>query len=198
VHKHRLILASTSPYRAELLGRLGITFSTAAPRCDEEAAKEAAKAKGLAPAVLAQQLAHDKARSIAEEQRDAFIIGADQLVELDGQVLGKPYTAERALDQLLAMRGRSHRLLTAICMLGPDGAVRQHLDVHTLSLRQLPESSLRRYISLDQPLDCAGSYKIEARGIALFSSIEGEDFTAITGLPLIKLTSWLLDAGFEL
>ena len=198
-----LILASTSRYRAELLSRLGVPFSTAAPCCDEEALKQVVSD----PAELALRLARDKACSVVQGAQgspesaraaDAFVLGGDQVVELDGEVLGKPHTEEAAVEQLMRMRGKSHRLLTATCLVSPAGAVRTHLDVHTLTMRSLSPQSLRRYVRADQPLDCAGSYKIESRGIALFSRVQGQDFTAITGLPLIQLTDWLLEAGFTL
>jgi septum formation protein len=189
-----LILASTSRYRAELLARLGVPFTTAAPSCDEEALKQ----PGMEPAELAQFLAREKALSVARANPTAFVLGGDQVVELEQQVLGKPHTHERAVAQLLQMRGKSHRLLTAICLISPGGEQRTHLDVHTLSMHALSEESLRRYVVADEPLDCAGSYKIESRGIALFSRIQGEDFTAIPGLPLLKLSEWLIESGFRL
>lgn len=186
----RLILASTSRYRAELLSRLGVAFSQTAPTVDEEALKLA----GEAPDAMALRLAIEKARSVHTLHPDCVVIGADQVVDLDGIPLGKPHTREGAIAQLSRMTGRSHRLLSAICLCGPD-AIRTHVDVHTLHMRALDRNALERYVDADQPLDCAGSYKIEARGIALFERIEGEDFTAITGLPLLALTRMLSEAG---
>jgi len=187
-----LVLASTSVYRRELLTRLGVPFTAAAPACDEEALKDSA----LSPAALASHLAREKARSLSQRWPDAHVLGCDQLVELDSAVLGKPGTAERAIEQLSQLAGRKHRLVTAFALLGPDNAVTEHLDVHTLQMRALTRFEIERYVAADQPLDCAGSYKIEARGIALVERIEGADFTAITGLPLIALTSALRAHGF--
>jgi len=187
-----LVLASTSRYRAELLSRLGVPFSAAAPSCDEESGKQ----RQLDPRALALLLAEEKARSVAQQHPAAFVLGGDQLVALDGVILGKPHTREGAIAQLQRLRGRSHQLLTASCLVTPDGRLRTHVDKHTLSMRALSDAALGRYVDADQPLDCAGSYKIEARGIALFERIQGEDFTAITGLPLITVTRWLVESGF--
>lgn len=188
-----LVLASTSRYRAELLGRLGVPFSAAAPSCDEDEMKQ----REPDPRALALRLAEDKARSVARLHPGAFVLGGDQVLAHAGAILGKPHTREAAIGQLQRLRGRSHQLLTAICLVAPDGSTRTHLDAHTLAMRPLPDAALARYVDADEPLDCAGSYKIEARGIALFERIEGADFTAITGLPLITLSGWLADSGFQ-
>ncbi|HET8934139.1 MAG TPA: nucleoside triphosphate pyrophosphatase [Polyangiales bacterium] len=188
----KLVLASTSKYRRELLARLGVDFEVAAPSCDEEALKDAS----MAPAALASFLAREKARSVAGQFPHAHILGSDQLVEIEGEVLGKPGSAERALEQLLKLSGRAHQLITAYVLICRDGSVLEHVDTHVLHMRALTEAELTRYVSADQPLDCAGSYKIEARGITLVERIEGADFTAITGLPLVALTSTLRSQGF--
>jgi septum formation protein len=189
-----LILASTSKYRRELLARLGVPFDVAAPSCDEEALKD----PSLAPAALALYLAREKARSIAGQYPHAHILGSDQLAEVDGEILGKPGSPERALEQLQKLSGRAHRLITAFALICPDGTVLEHLDTHVLHMRALSKAELTRYVSADEPLDCAGSYKIEARGITLLERIEGADFSAIMGLPLIALTSTLRVRGFVL
>jgi septum formation protein len=187
-----LVLASTSPYRKELLQRLGLPFRARAPLCDEEALK----IPGEEPASQALRLAREKAWSLHASQAGAYILGGDQLVAFAGRCLGKPRTPENALAQLLAMQGRQHSLLTAIALVAPDGSVSTHLDTHLMTMRALDEEELARYVTRDQPLDCAGSYKIEAGGIALFERIEGEDFTAIMGLPLIALSGLLRARGF--
>jgi septum formation protein len=189
----KLVLASTSAYRRELLARLGVPFESIAPAFDEEAFKDPT----LAPIELARLLARRKAESIALERPDAYVLGSDQLVELDGQVLGKPHTEARALAQLTLMVGRAHRLVTAFALLTPEGGCDEHVDLHTLHMRALSRSALVRYVGLDAPYDCAGSYKIESRGIALFERIEGDDFTAIMGLPLVALVTRLRAHGFE-
>lgn len=189
----QLVLASTSPYRKELLARLGVPFSTHAPLCDEEALKR----DGEEPGAQALRLAREKALSLRAALPDAFILGGDQLVALDDRILGKPHSAANAVAQLAAMQGRSHRLLTAIALVAPDGSVSTHLATHVLTMRALSHDALARYVARDQPLDCAGSYKIEAGGIALFERIEGDDFTAIMGLPLIALAGLLSARGFS-
>lgn len=196
-HKGRmpaLVLASTSVYRQELLQRLGVPFTAVAPRCDEESLKDPT----LAPAALAAHLARAKARSVVASWPEAHVLGSDQLVEIEGEVLGKPGTPDVARAQLERLAGKAHRLITAFALACPDGSLLEHLDVHTLHMRALTRAERARYVSADDPLDCAGSYKIEARGIALFERIEGSDFTAITGLPLIALTSMLRARGFAL
>ena len=190
----RLILASTSPYRSELLRRLGLHFEARAPLCDEEALKRA----GEDPAAQATRLALAKAQSLAASAPDAFILGGDQLVELDGEILGKPHSTENAIAQLSRMRGKTHRLLTAFALACPGGEQITHLDIHHMRLRALGDAEIRRYVAHDRPLDCAGSYKIEALGISLCERIEGEDFSAITGLPLMALCRVLRERGFQL
>jgi septum formation protein len=188
----KLVLASSSIYRRELLGRLGVAFESCAPECDEEAMKQPA----LAPRDYALHLARAKAESLRARFPDAYLLGSDQVVELDGKLLGKPHTSERATAQLRAMSGRAHRLVTAFSLLAPDDSCDEHVAVHTLHMRPLTAEAIARYVAADAPLDCAGSYKIEARGITLFSRIEGEDFSAITGLPLIALVTCLQARGF--
>lgn len=184
-----IILASTSPYRRDLLSRLGLAFEARRPGIDEEAEKD----PRLSPRDLAEKLARLKAESLRDGK--SVIIGGDQLVQLDGQVLGKPGTAERALEQLRAMRGRTHELITAIYVCHPDGRGVAWTDVTRLTMRDLDDSQLRAIIARDQPLDCAGSYKIESMGVAMMSRIETEDFTAIQGLPLIALSRILEGMG---
>jgi septum formation protein len=185
-----LVLASTSRYRRALLERLGVPFRCRAPRVDEEAFK----ANAAEPRALAEHLARVKASSLAAVEPDAIIIGGDQLVEFEGTVFGKPGSVERAVAQLEAMSGRSHCLLTALAV-WHRGAMSVHVDVTTLQMRPLVRAEIERYVAADRPLDCAGSYKLEERGIVLFERIESEDHTAITGLPLIALTTILRRLG---
>ncbi len=192
-----LILASTSRYRRALLERLGVPFNTVSPACDEEALKD----PRLAPQALAEHLAEAKAASIANQQPQAVVIGSDQLaaIEIDGAwtILGKPHTAERAVEQLVLMSGRTHVLITA--MVVARGAERwRHTDLTRLTMRRLDRAALERYVAADQPLDCAGAYKLECRGIALFAAIESADASAITGLPLLALTRILADCGYAI
>jgi septum formation protein len=188
-----LVLASTSPYRRALLERLGIPFRAKAPICDESLLK----AEEPNPIRLAERLAHDKAASLHGMEAGATIIGGDQVVSLQGQVLGKPLTAERAVEQLMALSGQTHELITAmVVMFG--ARIFRCTDVTTLQMRALSRAEIERYVAIESPLDCAGSYKIESQGIALFERIESEDQTAISGLPLIALVSILRELGFEI
>lgn len=191
----RLVLASTSSYRRDLLARLGLAFDQLAPAVDEEAWKS----KGAAPRELARQLAAAKARAVATAlgDDDAVVIGSDQVCALDGRVFGKPGDAAGALEQLRELRGRTHEILTAVCVVGPGGDW-EHTDVARLRVRDLDDAALMRYVAADEPFDCAGSYKLEARGIALFEAIECADHTAIVGLPLVALTGELARRGFRL
>lgn len=187
-----LILASTSRYRKELLARLGLPFACAAPGVDEDAVKHDAS---LSPRQVAEVLAERKARAVAERHPGAVVIGSDQLAHLDGVVLGKPGTATNAVAQLGQLAGRTHELVTAVCIIHPGG-VERCTDLAHLTMRALGPAALERYVAADQPLDCAGAYKLECRGIALFSAIACADHTAITGLPLIWTGSVLARLGF--
>lgn len=192
--ERRLILASTSRYRRQLLDDLGLRYEAVAHRCDESAWK----GRGLDPEVLAATLARAKAESLAAVYPDAWILGSDQVAEIDGALLSKPGTEERARAQLAQMQGRAHRLLTAAALRCPDGRVLEAISIHRLHMRPLDEGAIARYVARDQPLDCGGSYRIEGQGIALFSQIEGQDHTAIIGLPLLSVCALLRAEGWQL
>ncbi len=186
-----LVLASTSPYRRELLDRLRVPYTAAPHRCDE-------RATGVAdPVDLARALARGKAESIAGDHPGAHVLGSDQLVALDGEVLGKPGDEAGALAQLRRLSGRTHRLITAAALLAPDGGVREALDEHRMTMRALSDGEIARYVARERPFDCAGSYKIEGLGIALFEAVSGPDFTAVVGLPLLSVAAMLREAGFS-
>lgn len=188
-----LILASTSRYRRALLERLGVPFRCEAPRVDEDAFKS----RGLAPRDLAEMLAAEKATSLSRDFPQATIIGSDQVAACDGRILGKPGTTAQAVAQLEHLSGRSHELITAVAV-WHAGRLLRHTDVTTLHMRRLGRDAIARYVAADQPLDCAGAYKLEQRGIALFTSIASADQTAIVGLPLIALASLLNDCGYAI
>jgi septum formation protein len=185
-----LILASTSVYRRALLERLGLPFATARPDVDET------PLAGETPEALAVRLARAKAEAVAAHAGDAWTIGSDQVAELDGRPLGKPGTADRAIAQLQAMSGREVRFLTALCLAGPDGRRLAALDVTTVRFRTLENDEIARYVERERPLDCAGSFKCEGLGIALFEAIDNRDPTALVGLPLIATARLLREAGF--
>jgi septum formation protein len=185
----QIVLASTSSYRRRLLARLGVDFETLAPGIDEGAFT------APSPRALAERLAREKARAVHALRPEALVIGSDQIAVLGAEVLGKPGTAEAALLQLQRLRGKTHELMTAVTLFWPGGEW-SHTDVTRLHVAALPDEALRRYVAADSPLDCAGSYKIESRGIALFDKLETNDPTAIEGLPLIALSRFLRERGF--
>ncbi len=185
-----LILASTSPYRRDLLARLALPFTTIAPGVDEDTVKR------TAPDALAvvTTLARAKAQAVAASRRGAIVIGSDQAATLDGIVLDKPGSAANAQAQLARLQGREHRLLTAVAIVHPRGLV-EFVDTTLLAMRTLSAAEIARYVAAERPFDCAGSYKIEGLGIALFERIVGGDPTAIVGLPLLRLAAELRALG---
>ena len=183
----QILLASSSRYRRELLGRLLPSFDSVSPDVDEHAFHDLEPT----PDMLAQRLAMEKTLAVFRRFPEAIVIGSDQLADLNGQVLGKPGTVSAAVDQLLFMSGKTHRLLTAVCIAAPGKPLISIMDATRLTMRSLSPEEALRYVERDQPLDCAGSYKIESLGISLFEKIETEDFTAIMGLPLIRVAQTL-------
>ena len=190
-----LVLASTSPYRRALLERLGVPFRCRAPLCDEAALQR--QWSGLEPRPFTENLAMAKATSLAAEETGSAIIGCDQVVAFEGRIFGKPGSAERAVDQLVMMSGRTHELITAMVVLR-GAEIFLHTDVTRLRMRTLSREAIERYVAADLPMDCAGSYKLESRGIVLFDRIDSEDHSAITGLPLIALVTILRELGFPI
>lgn len=190
--QRRLVLGSTSRYRAELLGRLGLAFDQQAPGTSET------ELAGETPAARAMRLAKTKAVDASDGLVDALVIGSDQVAELDGVLLEKPGSAERAHEQLSACSGRIVSFHTAVCVLDTaNGQHRMHLDLTRVHFRHLQPEEIGRYIEREQPLDCAGSFKCEGLGISLFERIENSDPTALIGLPLMALAKLLRDAGLE-
>lgn len=185
----QLVLASSSRYRKELLQRLQLPFLCASPDIDERA-----RADDETADQLVKRLALEKARKIAEQHPQALIIGSDQAAVLEGEILGKPGSAKKALAQLRHANGKRLQLLTGLCLYNSKTEAYQ-LDMvpYEVKLRELSDAALKRYIELDMPLDCAGSFKWEQLGIALFSAMHGNDVTSLQGLPLIRLID-MLDA----
>jgi septum formation protein len=193
----RLVLASTSRYRRELLERLRLPFDVARPDTDET------PLAGEAPAALAARLAEAKAAAVARLAPGAWVLGSDQVAELDGAPLGKPGGREAAIAQLAAMSGRTIAFHTGVCLVrdGPAGngaAPLSAADVTRVRFRRLERAEIARYVDAEQPFDCAGSFKSEGLGIALFDGIESDDPTALVGLPLIATARLLRQAGFAL
>jgi septum formation protein len=185
-----LVLASTSPYRRELLERLRLDFDTVAPGVDE------APYAGESPAATAVRLAQAKASAVRSAFPQALIIGSDQVAELDGERLDKPGTHERAAAQLRRLSGRTATFHTAVALLNAGtGAMHSRLMVTRVVFRELTPTVIDSYLRKEQPYDCAGSAKSEGLGIALLRAIEGDDPTALIGLPLIALTELLAAEG---
>ena len=188
-----LVLGSTSRYRQELLQRLRIPFSVAAPDVDET------PRAGEAPAALAMRLALAKARAVASAFSQAVVIGSDQVADLDGVPLGKPGSHERAVAQLRLMRGRTVIFQTAVavvCM--ASGFEQAALAAVKVRFRQLSDEAIENYLQAEQPYDCAGSAKSEGLGIALLEAIDSDDPTALIGLPLIRTCHLIEAAGIRL
>ena len=186
-----LVLASTSPYRRLLLERLAIPFDVARPDVDESPMGREH------PLHQAQRLAVEKARVVGRRFRESWVIGSDQVAELDGQALGKPGSFERAADQLAAASGKQLAFHTAVCLYRHvDGRGLRFHDLTIVRFRRLQSIEIERYLHAEQPYDCAGSFKAEGLGISLFESIESKDPTALIGLPLIALCGALRDVGF--
>lgn len=186
-----LILASSSPYRAEMLERLGLAFSSVTSGIDETAGPDES------PEALARRLALDKALHVARQRPEALVIGADQVAVLNGRVLGKPGSRERAIAQIRDMSGNAVEYLSGIALVGPG---QQRLDVVStrLQYRQLTQSEIERYVDRDQPLDCAGGMRSEGLGISLLESLSSDDPTALIGMPLIRIARWLRENGYQI
>jgi septum formation protein len=187
---HPLILASTSPYRRALLERLGVPFEAVSPEVSEE------HIAGEPPPDRALRLAQAKAQAVSTRYREAVVIGSDQVAAAGSRVLDKPGAAHPCQAQLAALSGTTARFHTACAVLGGPQRL-THLDTTTVVFRTLAPDEIERYIEREQPFDCAGGFKAEALGIALFERIESSDPTALIGLPLIWLAGALRRAGYR-
>ncbi|MBC3422245.1 MULTISPECIES: nucleoside triphosphate pyrophosphatase [unclassified Pseudomonas] len=188
-----LLLASSSPYRRELLQRLRLPFTWASPDIDE-------KRNAEEPATeLVRRLARQKAEALANSHPQHLIIGSDQVAVLGEQILGKPHTFERACEQLLAASGQQVTFLTGLALLNSStGKCQVDCIPFTVTLRELDRERVERYVQAEQPLDCAGSFKAEGLGVTLFQSTHGCDATSLIGLPLIRLVDMLHAEGVQL
>ena len=188
-----IILASTSPYRRELLARLRLPFTTAKPHVDET------RLPGEAPAALASRLALAKAQAVAAQHPAAIVIGSDQVAHIGDEIFSKPGTADRARAQLRQMSGQTVLFQTALALIRQqDGIVLQESEPTEVHFRTLTDAEITRYVEMEQPLDCAGSAKAEALGISLLDALRSDDPTAIIGLPLIRLAHMLRTLGVTL
>jgi len=188
--RRRLILASTSPYRKELLARLGLAFDVAAPHTDER------PLSGESPQDTSLRLAALKAQAVRAAHRDALIIGSDQVATSAGRVLDKPGNHANAVRQLRAISGKSADFHTAVAVLdAANGSIQTRVVPCRVHFRTLDDARIEAYLRKEKPYDCAGSAKAEGLGIALIARIETEDPTSLIGLPLIALTEMLERAG---
>jgi MAF protein len=188
-----LLLASSSPYRRELLERLGLPFVCQSPDLDES------RRPGESALELVQRLSREKAQALAAAFPDHLIIGSDQVAVLGEQILGKPHTFERAREQLAAASGAGVSFLTGLTLLNSStGQSQTDCVPFTVHMRELSTAGIERYLHAEQPYDCAGSFKAEGLGVSLFRSTEGSDATSLIGLPLIRLIDMLINEGYAI
>jgi septum formation protein len=187
-----LYLASTSRYRAAQLARLGQPFLIEAPQVDESAVA------GEAPAARALRLAHAKALAVSARHPEAWVLGSDQVADCAGRIHDKPGDAARCREQLRASSGRTVQFHTAVVLRrGRPDAVREHLDRTIVRFRELGDDEITRYVARDQPFDCAGGFRCEGLGVALFDTVETRDPFALVGLPLIWVAKALREVGLD-
>jgi septum formation protein len=187
-----IVLATTSPYRQRLFERLQLPFRCVAPNVDES------PLPAEPPDALAQRLATGKARAVSALHPQAVVIGSDQVASIDGDILGKPGNFAEAARQLRRSAGREVHFFTAVSLLSPERTAEQfHVEPFCVVFRSLSDRQIADYLHREQPYDCAGSFKVEGLGIALFERLEGNDPTSLEGLPLIALTNLLLTAGVQ-
>lgn len=192
MYMQQLILGSSSPFRSELLAKLGLPFMTASPDIDESTLK------GETPEQLVKRLSEQKALAIAAKHSDALIIGSDQVAVLDEQILGKPGNHENAVKQLTASSGKTVRFLTGLALYNSQTKHMQSLvEAFDVSFKTLSTEQIEFYLQQEQPYQCAGSFKSEGFGISLFSKLNGDDPNTLIGLPLIKLIQLLAAEGID-
>ncbi|MCK4743793.1 MAG: septum formation inhibitor Maf [Sulfuriflexus sp.] len=186
----QLVLGSTSPFRKEILNKLGLPFDTAAPDIDES------PLKNETPEQLVLRLAEQKARAVSAAYPKHLIIGSDQVAVIDGEILGKPHTHERAVEQLSNASGKTVRFYTGLCLYNSATDVAQSEVVpFDVVFRELNASQIENYLQKEKPYKCAGSFKSEALGITLFEKLLGDDPNTLIGLPLIRLVAMLEKEG---
>jgi MAF protein len=185
-----LVLGSTSPFRRALLEKLGLPFISARPDIDETPAADEL------PAKLVARLAEAKARAVGEHHSGALVIGSDQVACIDGQILGKPRSHDKALQQLRQASGKAVVFFTGLCLFNSEtGSAQAAVEPFTVHFRTLSDDQIRRYVAQEKPYNCAGSFKSEGYGITLFRALEGRDPNTLIGLPLITLVEMLGKEG---
>ncbi|MCX7554536.1 Maf family protein [Marinicella sp. S1101] len=186
-----LVLASSSKYRATLLKRLSIPFQAVSPDIDETPLAQEQ------PKQLVSRLSMEKAQALSKQFPQATLIGSDQVCVAGADICGKPITAERAVEQLQSFSNSCITFFTGLCVLAP-GQCLTHVDATKVTFRNLERAELERYVDKEQPLDCAGSFKVEGLGVSLFEQISSDDPTALMGLPMIKMCEFLRQLGYQL
>jgi len=188
-----IVLASSSPYRQQLLEKLGLHFETHAPNVNETPSPDET------PEQLALRLARDKAQAIAHYYPNHLIIGCDQVAALNHRILNKPGDHQTAIEQLSLCSDRSVCFYTGLCLLNTASHTHHQLvETYTVHFRELSAEKINYYLLMDKPYDCAGSFKVEGLGITLFKKLEGNDPNTLIGLPLIQLVSMLAAEGIQL
>lgn len=188
----KLVLGSSSPYRKELLERLGVPFECVSADIDES------RHEGETPEALCVRLAREKALKVKSMVGEAIVIGSDQVAVLGERILGKPHTHERAIEQLSSMQGQTVYFLTALCIIGEKGEIFETMVPTIVTMKKLSVKTIENYLDREQPFNCAGSAKIEKLGIALMKEVRSTDPTALIGLPLIETVNLLAKAGLEI
>lgn len=195
-----IYLASTSPYRLELLKKTGWPIQTLKPNCDEDSLKNDLLTQNKSPIEIAEVLSVSKGRSLLSDiklNQNDILISGDQLVSLGNEILGKPHKKEKAIEQLSKLSGKTHELITA-CTIFKNTEIFHLNHITRFKMKSLSSHEITKYVDLDQPLDCAGSCKIEGHGLLLFERIDCDDFSAIQGLPMIWITNTLRKHHYEL
>lgn len=188
----KILLASSSIYRRQLLQKLGLTFDWASPDIDES------HQQGESPAQLVHRLAESKARRLASAYPNHLIIGSDQVATLDNHILGKPHTHINAVAQLRSFRQREVTFLTGLCLFNPTtNCTQTSVESYKVRFRNLSDEQIENYLHREQPYNCAGSFKAEGLGICLFEQLAGDDPNTLIGLPLIALTRMLANEGVD-
>ncbi len=189
----KLILASSSPYRRELLERLKIPFEVMAPEVDET------PRSNETPSALVERLSIEKARKIAEHGPGLLVIGSDQVAVYNGSIVGKPHSHEKAVEQLRSASGKAVTLYTGLALVNADsGRVQHEVIPYRVTFRTLTDAQIESYLRKEQPYSCAGSVKSEGLGIALLERFEGDDPNTLIGLPLIRLVRMLENEGVKI
>lgn len=187
-----IVLASSSPYRHALLTRLNLPFQSISPDIDET------PLNNESPAELVSRLAYEKAFAIAKNFDNTLVIGSDQVATINNRILTKPGNMENAITQLLACSGNNVTFYTSLCVVDTQNSNHhQIVDTYTVGFRELSIQQIKRYLEIEQPFDCAGSFKAEGMGITLFTHLSGRDPNSLIGLPLIQLTDILLQLGLD-